>query len=351
MVLFHNDFEWVIFDNPNVIDLNKVRDCDILLFDVIENNLDYYVNMRKTARTIFRIHNLNFWLNYKNAFSLLSESTKTLKVLKTARVKDLLIIVKTLLPTYLTSKYSVRNKLLNKVDFLTFCDTTQFEYYTNLKQQFRTLQFPSSYYVGHLQAKCANDGTLRIVVPGEVSQKRRDYHIIAEAISKVKSEQLQIDLIILGHGGTKTAKEIFKNIKYCTNNCRLLTFDQFVDQNEYISIMNKSHLLLNPIPSETLYCGIIEKYGFSKTSGAYGDFLRFGLIPVFPSFYPFPTELNSVTEQYDNVDQLVNIIERFTSQNELIIRLNEIERNLKKLNQVSVNILCSSLRKLTNSND
>ncbi len=350
MCFFHADFDWVVFDKPSSVDSQKVSECDILLLDVTEKDLDNYVHLNTKAKVIFRIHNLNFWLNFKKSLSLFFSSNQARKLVTTASIRDLLVILKTFLPTSLRlGGYAVRNKVLNLIDYLTFCDQTQFDYYDNLKQEFKTIQFPSSYYVGDLSAKGDHNGALRIVVAGEVSQKRRDYHIIAEAIAKVKSKQLKIDLIILGNGGTPNAKQIIESIQYCTSNCRLLTFNSFIDQEKYISIINKSHILLNPIPEETLYCGIIEKYGFSKTSGAYGDFLRYGLIPVFPSFYPFPTDLVSVSEHYNNIDQLVNIIERFTNTQELNDRLSEIERDLLKLNQESVNILTDSLKKLTTS--
>ncbi len=349
MYPFHKDFEWIVFDNPNIINLEIINECDIILLDITENNLDYYLSLITNAIIVLRIHNMNFWLKNKISFKESFNFFLNKEVLKRLTKKEFLTFFRTLYPRFFSSKYLIRSKLLSKINFLTFCDQSQFDYYKMLCLNFKTLQFPSSYYVGDLLSKLNCDDTLRIVVAGEISAKRRDYEIIGNAISKINSKELKIDLIILGNGGTKEAYDIIKSISHCSVNCNLITFNQFINQDDYSAIINKSHILLNPLPSQTIYCGSIENYGFSKTSGSYGDFLRYGLIPIFPSFYPIPSEYKGICEQYDNVHDLIDILEYFTVKDRIKKRLVEIDTKLFELNLVSIYNLNLSLKKLITS--
>ncbi|MPL55485.1 hypothetical protein SDC9_00961 [bioreactor metagenome] len=127
--------------------------------------------------------------------------------------------------------------------------------------------------------------TYTIVVPGEVSQKRRDYF---ELIIKLFNQHLEknINLILLGKA---RGKELFfvKDVEeQLFENISIKYFTEKVPQDVFDDYMQKADILWCPIQQETEFFSQKEIYGFTKMSGNIGDAIKFGKLAIFPENYP-----------------------------------------------------------------
>lgn len=151
-----------------------------------------------------------------------------------------------------------------------------------------------------------------IVIPGAVSQKRRDYKSV---IKKLKNLELNfeeselrrsetfvenrlsekgssvgttqnIEIIFLGKARGKELEMLQDFEKSNPKNISIQYFTEKVSQNEFDSLMQKADILWCPIQPETEFFSQKEIYGITKMSGNIGDAIKFGKLAIFPENYP-----------------------------------------------------------------
>ena len=154
--------------------------------------------------------------------------------------------------------------------------------------------------------------TFTIVIPGAVSQKRRDYD---KVIKELKNLELNFDnyefrrnetfvennlqekgssvgttqnleIIFLGkaQGNELEMLQNFEQNK--PENISIKYFTEKVPQNVFDDYMQKADILWCPIQQETEFFSQKEIYGFTKMSGNIGDAIKYGKLTIFPENYP-----------------------------------------------------------------
>ena len=141
-----------------------------------------------------------------------------------------------------------------------------------------------------------------IVVPGAVSQARRDYKKILSELAKFSENnpEKKLRIVFLGKAQNEELlwlqnfeKTISKNIsvQYFTEKVPQLIFDEW---------MQKADVLWCPIQRETEFFSNREIYGETKMSGNIGDAIKFGKVAFFPenflSEYEFIKNEDSLEE-------------------------------------------------------
>ena len=153
--------------------------------------------------------------------------------------------------------------------------------------------------------------TFTIVIPGAVSQKRRDYDKVIKELKKVElnddvnefrrnemfvENNLQekgssvgttqkIQVIFLGKAQGKEL-EILQNFEQNKpENISIKYFTEKVPQNIFNDYMQKANILWCPIQQETEFFSQKEIYGITKMSGNIGDAIKYGKLAVFPKAY------------------------------------------------------------------
>ena len=161
--------------------------------------------------------------------------------------------------------------------------------------------------------------TYTIVIPGAVSQKRRDYKKTIKELKKLElnfnegefrracpeisgnetfvenNEQRKgsfvgttqkIQVIFLGKAQGKEL-EILQNFEQNKpENISIKYFTEKVPQDIFDHYMQKADILWCPIQQETEFFSQKEIYGVTKMSGNIGDAIKFGKLAVFPENYP-----------------------------------------------------------------
>mgnify|MGYP003434037910 FL=1 len=125
--------------------------------------------------------------------------------------------------------------------------------------------------------------TYTIVIPGAVSQKRRDYERVLKSI---KIFHFPLEIIFLGKAQGKEL-EMLQNFEQSKpENISIKYFKEKVPQDVFDDYMQKADVLWCPIQQETEFFSQKEIYGFTKMSGNIGDAVKFGKLAVFPENYP-----------------------------------------------------------------
>ncbi len=138
-----------------------------------------------------------------------------------------------------------------------------------------------------------------IVIPGTVSQQRRDYFSVIqrlkEADNDLKSghstmENRNFQIVFLGKAKGEELvwlKDLRSELKFFD----IIFFEEKVPQNQYEEWMKKAHVLWCPVQLRTEFFSHSETYGSTKMSGNIGDAIRYGKMAFFPqgisTGYPF----------------------------------------------------------------
>ena len=128
-----------------------------------------------------------------------------------------------------------------------------------------------------------NNPIFTIVIPGAVSQKRRDYEGILKSIIIF---HFPLEIIFLGKASGKELEMLQDFEQSKPENISIKYFTEKVPQYVFDDYMQKADVLWCPIQQETEFFSQKEIYGFTKMSGNIGDAVKFGKLAVFPENYP-----------------------------------------------------------------
>lgn len=124
-----------------------------------------------------------------------------------------------------------------------------------------------------------------IVIPGAVSQKRRNYEKVLKQLEKfTKNSHYQIIFLGKAQGKELEILQDFEQSK--PENISIKYFTEKVPQDVFDDYMQKADILWCPIQQETEFFSQKELYGITKMSGNIGDAIKFGKLAVFPENYP-----------------------------------------------------------------
>jgi glycosyltransferase involved in cell wall biosynthesis len=140
-----------------------------------------------------------------------------------------------------------------------------------------------------------------VVIPGGVSQKRRDYDHIFNIIQNLKTDE-KYEFIFLGKAKDHELKKLEKIAIQLPSNVDVTYFSERVSQKDFDFWMRKANVLWCPIQPETEFFSQKEIYGNSKMTGNLGDAIKYGKLAVFPENYPCQLDF-IIPEQQDILKQ------------------------------------------------
>lgn len=142
---------------------------------------------------------------------------------------------------------------------------------------------------------------LTIVIPGGVSQQRRDYGHVFRGIKNLKTEE-PMAFIFLGKAKDRELEQLKELSRNIPKNIMLKYFSERVSSPVFDEWMQKADVLWCPIQQETEFFSLREIYGITKMTGNLGDAIKFGKWAVFPENYPAKLDF-IVTEQKEIISQ------------------------------------------------
>ena len=269
----------------NLIQQLSTDNYQLIIIGTVHRNFNVFEKIAEKFNTSIICHNLNF-VKASN-FNLLISIFK----------EDFKYRLKLLLKEGLLRKSNVYQKAKN---LLVLDENLTKENYTNLPL-FYTKFFEKP-----------DNETFTIVIPGAVSQKRRNYDKIIKELKNLElnfdnyefrrnetfvENNLQekgssvgttqnLEIIFLGKAQGNEL-EILQNFEQNKpENISIKYFTEKVPQNVFDDYMQKADILWCPIQQETEFFSQKEIYGITKMSGNIGDAIKFGKLAIFPENYP-----------------------------------------------------------------
>jgi hypothetical protein len=199
--------------------------------------------------------------------------------------------------------------LVKKVDEFNVVSDTMIDY-LRTKTNKKLINIPGAVYEERSSPQIIQK-EIRLVVPGSLDKKRRNYEQVFELASLADTNQLHLQIILLGgysdeYGKTIINRAAQSNYGYST----ILYYDlPVVDQFEFDKQIDYCHFVFIPSVIDTNICGDIpETYGITKSSGNIFDVIKHAKPFIVPQALTISSELESGCFKYDSIK---NIIEFF----------------------------------------
>lgn len=277
---------------------------DSVVVNTLHRNFEDYKKLFAEKPTLCLVHNLNFSLllksiSWKNMFNEKEKFTYLLKLYVKERVgskrkvlheaKYFGVIAASALKTIQNDgRFSVKSQLIQ----LNYCQNSE---------------FPS-------------EETIQIVMPGNVSNKRKDVDLLFEILPKLQPNA-KIHFTFLGKPENEMILHQLESLKtQCHSNVSVTHFHQFIPWSDYSTIIAQAHVLLCPIKQATSFYWVDEVYGQTKVSGAEADCMYNGKIGIFPRTYP---KMDWHNWYYDDAKELKDLLENIT--------IEELKKEYQKL--------------------
>ena len=252
-------------DYSELLEVLKKKNYDLIIIGTVHRHFNFYKAIVKKYNTAIVVHNLNFtkasrWELFKSIFK------------KDQQYRLKLFLKEGLLES---SKVYKRAKYLLGID--------------ELMSKQNHLNFLPIYF-NRFSSENSLQDLIRIVVPGAVSQGRRDYYSFFEKLKNFKDVNLNYEIIFLG----KASGEELERLNQISNDVpqfiKIQYFEEKLEQQEFDKWIMKSDILYCPIQTETEFFSVKEIYGKTKISGNIGDAIKYGKPAIFPTTYPSDLE-------------------------------------------------------------
>ena len=243
----------------NLIQQLSTDNYQLIIIGTVHRYFNVFEKVAEKFNTSIICHNLNF-VKASN-FDLLSSIFK----------EDFQYRLKLLLKEGLLRKSNVYQKAKNLLVLDRGFDSAQPDKY----------KFLPIFYT-KFSGKSENP-IFTIVIPGAVSQKRRDYERVLKSI---KNFRFPSEIIFLGKASGKELEMLQNFEQNKPENISIKYFTEKVPQDVFDDYMQKADVLWCPIQQETEFFSQKEIYGSTKMSGNIGDAIKFRKLAVFPENYP-----------------------------------------------------------------
>ena len=247
-------------DYSELLEILEKEKYDLIVIGTVHRHFIFYKAIVEKFNTAILVHNLNFTKtsNWNLITSIFKQDFKyRLKLF----LKEGLLEAPNI---YQKSKYLLGiDELVSKKNNLEFLPI----------------------YFNQFNSQNSESKTIRIVIPGAVSQSRRDYNSFFEKLLKFKNIGINYEIIFLGKASGKELNKLKQILNKIHQFITIQYFEEKINQNEFDNWMMKADVLYCPIQKETEFFSIKEIYGKTKISGNIGDAIKYGKPAIFPETY------------------------------------------------------------------
>jgi hypothetical protein len=155
---------------------------------------------------------------------------------------------------------------------------------------------------------------LRVVVPGSLDKRRRDYEQVFGLAAIADKEKLDLQIILLGGYADDYGKAIVGRAHtFRSGYSEIISYrTQVVDQDEFDRQMDAAHFVFIPSVIDTKICGDIpETYGITKSSGNIFDAIKHAKPFIVPAGLTISHRLETSCYKYNSVSGIASFLETF----------------------------------------
>lgn len=174
------------------------------------------------------------------------------------------------------------------------------------------------FFFNEFQSPIQNRDVCKIVIPGTVNTKRRDYNFVRRVLLELSKKDTipKIELILLGKPIGSDGRAAIKEIMSLSSPfLKVSFFENTISLQDFDTKMKDADFLFLPLKNEWQYGVVNEIGGLSCISGNIGDMVRFGLPTLVPSSYRLDPELEFLVKRFEenDLERSVAMITEFIS--------------------------------------
>lgn len=270
----------------------KKEKFDLLYLDTVADNFIFYalfVKLLGRTRTVVTIHDINGHFTYKPSLSIKRLFRFIGKRMLVRNVKEFNVIAA-----------AMANQLKQK-----------------LPPGKKVYNLPGAVFYNEVNRTIGGElKTVRIVVPGSVDYRRRDYTIIFRLLEKINGLSLPVTITLLGGFDPVYGNHILEKCRQYAGHARNLAFYEtdMVEQPEFDRVMTEASIVCIPSHMDVVINdGVKETYGISICSGGIFDVVRFAKPFIIPQDLTVDDRLNASCLRYINVDDIVAHLQKLLS--------------------------------------
>jgi hypothetical protein len=279
----------------------KKRRIELLYLNTVSNNYHSYVLLiraLKNVRTIVTLHDINGYFQSGNQPGFRKQLRRNGKRWLIRTVREFNVVSLTMVGT-LQEKLSASQSV----------HCVPGAIFENQKIAASTL---------------SPGGPLRIVVPGTVDPRRRNYEKVFALLEACHQAGLPVEVSLLGGYYGAPGKEIIERCgPYARTFGDLRFYDlEVVDQPEFDRVMNAAHIVWIPSVLQTaLQDGVMETYGQTISSGNLFDIIKHAKPFIVPATLAFDEFLRTSSFCYQDLPEIIDYLRRLISEPDLYPRL------------------------------
>lgn len=191
--------------------------------------------------------------------------------------------------------------LLPSESVLRYCN--ELEHKSNNKQILGLAPFYTHERMNHVYER----KVIKVIVPGTVIYKSRDYQILLDALLKV-DKKIELEIVLLGK--LKERPKELERLKECKN-IILRTYNEYLTQEEYDFELFDADFLILPLMHEMNFGIVSEKTGYTALSGNVNDVTRFAIPALITESIPMPAPIDEISERFADAHSLAKLINQW----------------------------------------
>lgn len=281
--------------------LEEMNNSDLILINTIASHFKVFNQLHLQPKVILRIHNANAFFNT-------FPKTYQVKLTPFFIWKDFSHLIRN---TIFKLDWIYRKKFLKKVDYFAFPNKTIMDFalqHFPLREE-QCMAWPFSYLSQGLNPKNNNHSEITISIIGKIDQRNRDYITVFKAFKKlsanIKNDDFSIKLILLGSAKTRYGSKIIKLFsKIASPQLEIISFNSFVEQDDFNRYIQETDFIILPIQIKTRYTIYTEFYGSTKISGGLNDILVHKKPALINAAYPLEADFEQVTDRFNDEIEL-----------------------------------------------
>lgn len=302
---------------------NSIDAYDIIVFNTLHRNFEWFDFIFKTKKPLLLVHNSHF------VFDAQKPNWRYLWKLKDKNL------------AYYYLKIILKEKIFSTKNILK--NSTAFGFLNKETLEKATVSAEKKVYIPLVFNKefeiLPQKESLKIVIPGGISQARRNYKMLFEILKNLNPKEKQ-EFIFLGKPENKKMEKKLSDLSFSLNQKVSITYyKERIPQKKYNEIIREAHYLLCPIIQETQFYLQKEIYGKTKASGNESDCIFNGKIGIFPQDYPLYSWENLYYSDEKNLKKCLENLtfdEYFNQQNLLKDKLSFYSLNKSKIELINL---------------
>jgi hypothetical protein len=334
----------------NIAFLTNNREIELLIKKEIKSeNIEYFYSNKKTFGQIIRGNSKLIKRNdaviidetYGGFFRLFNIKFKNKKKIMIIHNVNKWFLVK---QNIFLFDHFFKNAFFNQFDAYFVLSPLIKKYLKNITTNKQVFFFPFDQYKkinkNLKYSKKSDDNTIDIVIPGIISEKRRNYKELLLTLEKyyISNPNSKIKIIFLGKIENDESKtSILNKINQINskNRERIKYWNEFVPEQDFSRNLIEGDIILSNINVFVDLRDRIEIYGLSKESGISFQIYKYAKPSIVPSHQNILIGFDNQLIKYSNFNDLYKILENLDSGIYNLEKLKEnAKNNRKKFNSV-----------------